>query len=173
MNELKELDFKDKSFTANGKTYFIEQSVSYHRWIEWRKLQPQLAFDSDFGTIFANVKRAYDLMNQRDQKPLDAGNVLYNILHGIKDAMDDKHIPLVMRLCALFMNTQDEDRRVFSEELMQIKFDDWVAEGISMQSFFLFAISSIPNFLPNYEAITQSILDSTIKKVPQMMTETK
>lgn len=157
MGQLKEIKFEDKKFDANGKTYFIEQSVSYARWMEWRKIQPQLGFDCDYGTMFAQLRKAYDFLNQREQKPLDAGNILFNLMNGIKGAMDDKHIPLVMRLCALFMNTADEDRTVITEQMIMDKVDDWNKEGIGMQSFFLFAISSIPNFLPNYESIIRDI----------------
>lgn len=157
MGQLKEIKFDELKFTANNKEYFIEQSVSYSRWIEWRRIQPQLGFDCDFGTMQQQLRKAYDFLNQRDQKPLDAGNIIYNLMSGIASAMDDKHIPLVMRLCALFMNTLDEDRVTFSDELVRIKVDDWNKEGISMNSFFLFAISSIPNFLPSYESITRDI----------------
>ncbi len=162
-NSLKEINFEDKQFTANGKTYFVEQSLSYRRWIEWRKIQPQLAFDCDYGTMFAQLRKAYDLLNQRDQKPLDAGNILFNLMNGIQQAMDDKQVPLVMRLCALFMNTADEDRTTITEEMIQVKADDFNTEGISMHSFFLFAISSIPNFIPNYESTIQDISQGILK----------
>jgi len=153
--EIKKIDFTKGSFLANGKEYFIETKISTRRWISWRQLQAEVGFGVQFDTIFANIKKAYELLNQRDQKPMDAGVILYNILHGIKKVMDDE-VPEVISMCALFMNTKDEDRRTITEAQVREKLNDWQEEGIDMNSFFAFAINSIPGYIESYKQITPS-----------------
>lgn len=157
MNSLKKINFAEKTFTANGKTYFIETTLSYDRWKEWRKLQVEISYDVSFDNLFEKLKDTWALLNQPTPKVLDAGVTLYNVMQGMKMAMDDKQIPLVIQMCALFMNVEDEDRRFITKEQIATKANDWKEEGIDMESFFTFAISSIPNFLKSYESIIQDI----------------
>lgn len=155
MAELKKINFSDRKFEANGKTYLIEQSINYERWKAYRKIQVELGYDISFDNLFGKIREAWDCLNKSAPEPLSAGVILYNIMNGMHTAMDDKNTPLVLKMCALFMNTQDEDRTIITEEMYAAKAEDW--KEIDMQSFFLFAISSIPNFMPNYESITQDI----------------
>lgn len=163
-NQLKVIDFSQKKFVANGKEYFIEENLSYERWIMWRKLQVQIGYDITFDVLFSKIKEAYLYLNKPTPEPVSAGVILYNIMEGVKMISDDKQIPLVIRLCALFVNTKDEDRATITEAIIEEKKDDWVKEGISMNSFFALAISSIPSFLENYEVIIQNTSQQTESK---------
>lgn len=160
--QLKELSFKDKKFEANGKTYFIEQLISYDRWLLWRKLQMSLMFGKDGAGVFAEFKKIYDALNHKDSKVADAIIIAYNAMDSIK-GFDDR-IPQVCQLCALFINTADEDRSSITDAQIQQKVDDWKAEGISMNSFFLLAIYLIPNFQTIYEKIIQNISPESPKE---------
>ncbi len=151
--EIKKIDFTKGSFHANGKEYFIETKISTRRWIQWRRLQAEVGYGVQFDTIFENLHKAYGLLNQT--KFADASVILYNIMHGIKKVMDDE-IPEVINMCALFMNTKDEDRRTITEAQVREKLNDWQEEGIDMNSFFAFAINSIPGYIESYKQITPS-----------------
>lgn len=155
--EIKEIDLAKGSFMANGKEYFIEAKISTRRWVIWRKTQAETGFGVQLGTMFENISQAYACLNQSDRKIADASVILYNILHGIKKVMDEDEIPEVITMCALFMNTKDEDRRYLSDALIREKYNDWEKEGIDMNSFFAFAINSIPGYIEAYEKLTPGI----------------
>lgn len=165
MRELKKINFEDKKFTANGNVYYIEQSLTQDRWKEWRKLQVELAYDMTYDILFEKLKLAYTHLNKPHPEPADCAVILHNIMYGLKGAMEEKRTPLVLQLCSLFMNTADEDRTVITEQMIDKKTEDWRIEGIDMNSFFLFALNSIPNFIPSYNSIIQSILQKDL--IPQ------
>lgn len=162
--ELKKIDFAQKEFTANGKTYFIESSYSYDRYRMWKKLQVEIGFGSTFTELFDSLIRIYSHCNKPQPEPVDAGMIAYNQAHAIKNAMNDRYIEPVMQMCALFMNTKDEDRRYITLQQIQDKVNDWNEEGIDMDSFFTFAISLIPNFLKHFASITPDTLEEQVTK---------
>jgi hypothetical protein len=144
-----------KEFKANGHDYVIEESISYDRWIEWRKVQVELMYGHGADEIFASIKKAYGLLNQKNSEVVEAGIILHNLMSSVK-AINDERIPEVIQLCSLFMNRVDEDRRTITPAMIQEKANDWREEGIDMQSFFMYAVNSIPNFLPIFESLIQS-----------------
>lgn len=158
--ELKRINWEAGQFEANGKVYYIESRLSVERWIEWRKQQIELSFSLTFEELMRDIRKAYDLINAKDSKIVEAGIVLYNLMHGIKK-IGEGSIPEVIRLAALFLNTKDEDRTHFSDALVKEKMNDWSAEGIAMDDFFAFAISTIPNFIKHYEAAIRDFSEQT------------
>jgi hypothetical protein len=142
-----------KQFTANGVEYFIESSISERRWINYQQLQIELAFSLTFEEMFKMLREAYDLLNK--QKFADAAVRIYNLMESIKKVAE-QDIPPIIAMCALFINTADEDRRIITKEMIEKKRQDWFEEGIDMNSFFLFAINSIPGFIHVYKEISRS-----------------
>lgn len=144
-------------FEANGKTYLIEERISTQRWKAWRKIQVPLMFGVTIDVVFKRIKEAYTLLNKKESEIIEAGIILHNLMTTIKDIDDESRVPDVVQLCALFINTPEEDRRTISESQIREKCRDWEDAGVDIQSFFLFAINSIPNFQPLYEQLTQNI----------------
>ncbi len=161
MSKLKELDPKEKTFTANSKTYEIEESFSYARWMEYEKLQIELSYGVTFQALFHNLKEVWEELQQMHFGK--ACVLVYNMMAGVKNKLDDRIHP-ALRMCALFINTKDEDRRIITEEMIKVKMADWEAEGISVNSFFALAIGFIPNFISAYKEVTQDTFLSTAPK---------
>lgn len=131
-NELKSPDLKAPSFTANGKKYQIESSISIARKIECDKLIIEVTGGGNMGENFSDWKKVYELCN--DKKFADIAVLAHNRMEGVKK-WQERHDP-VLSLCALFINEEIEDRRVITNEMIRQKISDWEAEGIEY-AFFL------------------------------------
>lgn len=168
MSEVKILDPNCKEFEANGKTYYKEDTLTIVRWKMWLKLQHKLGWGMSFEEIIKQFRNIYDVCNKPSPEPGMACILAYNAMMKVKNVQDDNYVPEIIQMCALFINTKDEDRGTINEAMIREKEADWIKEGISMNSFFLFALGSIPNFIPIYKAITQ---DTFLSKQDQEKSE--
>lgn len=150
--KLKVIDIKMKSFTANGNEYFIEMGgISMERFIEYEKLQVELGYGVTFIQLYELIKESYELCNK--QKFADLAVKLYNVLQGIKN-FEERRTP-AFELCALFINTKDENRGIINSDMINAKIKDWEAEGLDSVPFFQLAVSSLQNFSTAYNVAIQ------------------
>jgi len=154
--EAKRLNFEKTpfSFEANGHTYHSTQTVCIDRFIELERLQAHVGFGKDFMYIYNKLKDAYDNMNKN--KLADSAVIIHNLLNGIGQNLDKRDHP-ALRLCALFVNRDDEDATVLDEDLMDAKIEDWRKEGYNISDFFQLATRSVNGFYDALEEITQNI----------------
>lgn len=152
---LRKLSPSDKTFTANGTTYHIESSISQSRWVEYQKLQVEIGYSITFEDLFNKLREAYDAANA--QRLADVCVILYNIMHGVKKVAE-ADTDNIIRMCALFINYEGEDRRFITEADIEKKAKDWQQEGIDMSSFFQLAVHSIRGFAEIYSASTKDTL---------------
>lgn len=150
--QLKVIDLNQKQFDANGKTYYIETSLSFERYIMYQKMQHQLAWDAGFYGVYETLKKTYELVNQ--MKFADAAVQLHNTMSGLK-MVDSREVP-ALTLCALFINTEEEDRKIINDDMIKKKLADWEAEGLDILPFFQLAMDSIQNFKKVYSEIILS-----------------
>lgn len=156
MKELIKLDLETKEFTGiSGKKYYVAQAneLSLDYFLEWQKLQPQVAYGADFTSLNKNLNRAYEAAN--NGKIADTGVILWNILNGIDKDIDKRTSP-VLELCSLFIFGEDEDRTKFDAEYMQRKIEDWRNTGIDTISFFRFAFSLVIGLSEELEKVSQN-----------------
>lgn len=154
-------------FKANGTEYLIRTSLTITRFEEFEKLQIYVGYGVDFRNMFGNLRKAYDYMN--NSKIADASVVLYNIMNGIKDQLEERENE-VLQLCTLFICTEDEDLTKHDPVLMDKKIQDWKEEGIAMESFFTLAFSLVNGFMPVYQEVSKSIsehLEAAKKEIPR------
>lgn len=161
ITQLKELTLKDKSFEANGKTYVVHESISIDRWMKLEKMGPEITYGYTFDNFFKLLK---DLWGHIQRMEFGMASVLlYNMMNGVKNVTDDK-LHIALKQCCLFMNVEGEDLADITDAQMRVKIADWKLEGISINSFFLFAINFIPGFIAAYKESSQ---DSFLKNPPQ------
>lgn len=160
MKELKVIDLKEKKFTANGVDYYIESGLSFKRFRMYQKLQIECGYEVGFAGMFDKIKKIYDMCNA--MKFADIAVLTSNILHGIAK-VEERKIP-VLSLCALFINTKDEDRSVINDDIVDKKIADWEAEGLDITPFFTLALSSMENFSKAWEEVTRNILEVTTEE---------
>lgn len=154
MSQLKNLPTDTNVFMANGKKYFIEDKLSYNRWLLYQKLEIELTFDISFSGMFNKLTETYALLNQ--QRFADASVCVRDLMFGIANNIDKRTHP-AYALCALFINQEDEDRTDISETIIKAKIEDWNTEGYSVQSFFSIALNIVPNFAKVLQSDIQDI----------------
>lgn len=138
---------KAPSFTANGKTYVIEKKISIARKIECDKLIIEVTGGGNMGENFSDWKKVYELCN--DKKFADIAVLAHNRMEGVKK-WQERHDP-VLGLCALFINEENEDRRVISDEMIKAKIKDWSEEGIEYAFFLTMAKGLLKNLTLSWE----------------------
>lgn len=155
-NSLKQIDLTKKEFVANGKTYYIESSISFERFLWYQKLEIECGYQVGFYGLFENIKKIYELCN--GMKFADIAVLCHNVMNGIK-MVDNRKIPF-LQMCALFINTADEDRSIISDDIVDRKIADWEAEKLDILPFFQLGASSIKNFSTVYKELTQAISEN-------------
>jgi len=147
------IDLKDK-FECGGRTFFIEDTLSFNRYRELQRLSIEFGFSRTFVDLFKDVQKCYDLM-QTAKNYADVSVTLYNILTGTA-MIEEKDAP-ALRLCALFINEKDEDTTVFDEKRMKEKIDCWSKE-LEVSPFFHLAASLVDGWMPAYKLTTRNTL---------------
>lgn len=129
------------SFTANGKKYLIEKSLSVKRWKKYREIVVKLQYGTKAEELFDELKKIWELREQGKHSTPDV--MLHNILHGVA-GIADRTEPM-LELCTLFINTSEEDRKDITDGQIAEKIEDWEAEAININDFFLLAMNFVPN----------------------------
>ena len=150
-NELKHLDQTKSYFEANGKKYHISKSMCIERYRHFEDLQALVGFGRNFEEIFTAFKDIWSALDEQGgAKVATASIICHNAMTGIKTKLEQRHHPALM-LCTLFMNYEGEDEKVYDEEVMKSKIEDWQTEGYDINDFFTEAWSLVPSFIETYK----------------------
>jgi hypothetical protein len=152
---LRKIDFKEKQFECGGRTFYIQDSLSFNRYRELQRLSIEFGFSTSFIELFKEVKKAYDYV-QTNKNWGDLAVTLYNIIAGVAK-LEDKDAP-ALRLCALFINEADEDVTIYDELKIKDKISCWGKE-LEINPFFNMAINLAKGWMPAYKVTSQSILN--------------
>lgn len=153
--QVKTIDLEAGRFEANGKVYLIEKSLSIDRWIKMNELEVELGFGVSYREMQASWSKVYELCNDRGGRFADVAVTAYNMSNGISKVFDRQ--PQVLKFCALFFNTEDEDRRTITDEQIGRKVEDWKAEGLSIDSFFVFSLGLVQGLADGYKQAIRSV----------------
>ena len=148
-----EIDRSAASFMANGKEYFIETKLSVNRWQKYQEFELEVGYGMSVAEMNKRLGEAVELLNK--VRLVDAAVLLHSLATGITKIRQRAHP--VFRLCALFMNTKDEDRTDITDELIMEKVNDWKAAGIDAGFFLAFAQTIMLGSIANLEIKTQEL----------------
>ena len=152
MNELKVIDFKEKKFTCGGRTFYIQDSLSFNRFRELQRISIEFGFSTTFVELFKEIQKCYDFV-QTNKNWGDLAVTLYNLMHGV--ASIENKDAAALRLCALFLNEKDEDITVYDEAKMKDKIECWSKE-LDVSPFFHWAASLVDGWMPAYNITIRS-----------------
>jgi len=151
---MKKIDFEASYFEADGRKFYMGESLCIERFMEYERLQNSMGFNLSFKQVFDKLNEIYALQNSN--KFLDSGIKLYNLMNGIAERVDGKIHP-ALEICALFVNEEGEDGTTWNKEMAKSKIDAWKKDGYDMQDFFTLAISLVQGFTTAYEEFTENI----------------
>lgn len=149
--QAKRIDLTKTSFVANGTEYFVQSTLTIARFCEFQILEKELAFSMSFQNVFKEINEACEMMNE--VRFVDVAVKLDNLRRGIAK-LEEKE-PTALKICTLFINTADEDPSIWNNDLMTKKIEDWKAEGIAIQDFFQFALTSVGGFISIYKKMSE------------------
>lgn len=152
---LKSVPIAEGVFMANGKKYIIEAGFSVQRWGVYQKLQ----LEAGFGVTFEEMLKAWEKVNGYANRLAftDIAVLAYNMVNGVRKIAERE--PVLLKMCALFINTENEDRRTINEDQITAKINDWQAECYNVNDFFTLALNTIQGYVKNYNRLTQNILE--------------
>lgn len=137
-------------FEANGKRYLVEKTISPQRYELWQKFAPEVAYGFSVPELFKQLRTIYDNYNKGNEVAV----IAHNLMRGLKEVNENTR-PAFWKICALYINTEDENRKSITEEQINAKINDWYEEGVDVHSFFVMALSSLPGFIEAYKEVSQ------------------
>lgn len=164
--ELKHIDKSVLSFNANGKEYTVETGMSINRFMKYQELEIEAAYGLSVPDLIKKLSTAITLLNS--VKFVDAAVLLSDTANGINKMRSRVHP--IFRLCALFINTKDEDKGDITEEAIEAKINDWKAEAISVEFFFACAKSTMLGFTESLLAEMESNLKEASSPAQEQQT---
>lgn len=166
---MKRIDFTKPSFVADGRTFYIKETLTIERFMEYERLQASMGFNLTFSAIFDSLKKIYELINSN--KILDGGIKLYNLMSGIAERIDGKLHP-ALEICSLFVIEEGEDITKYDDTIAKSKIEAWKKEGYAMQDFFTLAVSLVESFSEAYADFTEGF-SKLAEQTQQKITTTK
>ena len=149
-NEVKHLDQTKSYFEANGVKYHITKNLCIERWRHFEDLQALVGFGRSFEDLFTAFKDIWSALDEKGgAKVASASIICHNAMTGIKTKLEQRHHPALM-ICALFINGEGEDEKVYDDEVMANKVKNWQTEGYDINDFFQLAWSLVPSFIETY-----------------------
>lgn len=143
-----------REFEAGGKTYKVNETISVARFNKYQEMQVELLYGMDMEQMVKNMQQIIQINNNislngtlRIKDITDVNSIAYNTLRGIENIGKEMHPAL--KICTLFVNTDDENVGDWDESLARQKVEDW--KEIDMSFFLNLALSSISNFKENYK----------------------
>jgi hypothetical protein len=151
--QIKKVPIAEGRFVANGKTYIIENGFSIQRFSLYQKFQ----IEAGFGTTFEEMLKSWEKVNNYANRLLftDIAVLAYNMVNGVRKIAERE--PVLLKMCALFINEENEDRRTITEDQITAKLHDWQEDAYDVNDFFTLALNTIVGFVSNYNRLTQSI----------------
>lgn len=152
---MRTIDFKEKKFECGGRTFYVQDSLSFNRFRELQRISIEFGFSTTFVELFKEIQKCYDYV-QTNKNWGDLAVTLFNLLHGVS-SIDNKDAAAI-RLCALFINEKDEDVTVFDEAKMKDKIECWSKE-LDVSPFFHLAASLVDGWMPAYNITIRNTSD--------------
>lgn len=156
LGKLRNIDHDSGQFEANGKIYYLENKLSVSRFCDFQILQRELWTGMSIQDFFKGIQDLEKLLNQMRFSDIALWvNQAKNHMSKIKEKE-----PVMFKICTLFVNTEDEDRNKWDNDLVVKKMNDWKASGIDSQDFFHIALTLAGGFVEHYNNFIQSISGS-------------
>lgn len=153
LGKLRNIDFPSGQFEANGTIYYLENKLSVGRFCEFQVLQRELWTGMSIQDFFKGIQDVEKLLNQLRFSDIA---IWVNQVKTHMSKLKEKE-PVMFKIDTLFLNTEDEDRNKWDNDLVVKKMHDWKASGIDSQDFFHIALTLAPGFVEIYNNFIQSI----------------
>lgn len=158
--QLKKIDIEKGVFRSCGVNYYIDtEAMGYERTVRFAEMIPVISYGRRYIQLveFIHAMRVKMTSGGDDFKKtyFDVATELTNFDQYLLDNAGeyaDKYIDDVLRFCALFCVTKDEDLTTINDRLIEDKIENW-KKDMDMSSFFLLAKLRVPGYRETLMAI--------------------
>lgn len=134
--------------------YFLEPHISTERFKMMQKFELEMTFATSFKNLYKKLGEVYDTLNKG--KFADSSVKIRDIIEGTHRIDDENNFPTIIKYASLMLNTNDEDRKVYDENQMKEKIENWTKAGVPIQSFLAVALYSVNGLIQSYKENTQN-----------------
>lgn len=156
--KIKEIDVTDVTENglkgASGKIYRFSSTLNVDRFRRVQEMIVELEFGVTPESIYQRLNRAITVFDKKG--PYSGMAELYKIQEQFYLSLTRGEV--AMKLCALFLNTDEEDPTVATDEMIEAKVRDW--RLYEYTGFFQLCTSIIPGFRECLEESVRSGLMS-------------
>lgn len=158
-------------FKANGKTYYIlnpKEGLPLRRQRELEKMSVVVPFNAGLGEVLASLQRMKQVCNTlvgtSKETPNFTGLIeeIVNLERGLNESSRKWQASLIM--CTLFIIEPGEDLKTWSIDHANRKIEDWAAEGLIEQDFFILAMQ-----WSTYKLTLQAELLGRVKRAARVL----
>lgn len=142
-----------KTFTANGKEFIIDDSLSFDYFRQFEKLEAHVGYGVTFEEMFKTDKKLFEYLNKMDF--VNAAVLVHNRLNGIKEKLEQRTHPMLL-LCTLFIHYPHEDLTKYDSVIAEQKVKDWSTDYY-VNDFFSLAAQLVSGFIPALQELSQDI----------------
>jgi len=131
-------------FTANGNKYFIRSAadgLGFKRYVEMKRILSVVGFDATYSEQLNALNRITSAANTLVTKTPQL-DVLFREIENMRESIrrTERKWDYSLFAATLFIVRPDEDLNEWSEAQAEEKIEDWQAEGLHEQDFFLLVI---------------------------------
>ena len=176
MNELLKIDFEKGQLKTAEHLYFIKDSLSIERYIEFELLQAPAAYGLTFNDIYNQDEQAIKLFNEN--KAAEAITVLVNRRQSMKNMtvpvnsqglkIDKRHHG-ILQIAALFLVEENEDIKTFKQEVNDSKIEDFLKSGVDYKDLFTLVVKLVPGLLTALQEVSRitSLAEAMMEEIKQ------
>ena len=165
MANLIRINFEKGELITPKHRYKIADSKPVEKYIEFERLQCEVAYGYSFEEINRVIIAAIGHLNKADF--VQAAVLMDNLRNSIKNGIEKRESPIV-RLCMLFLIREDENEKEYSETFHKEKYNDVTSSGVDYQDFFSLAINTLPGLLQAYREVSQATSQETAKMIQEL-----
>lgn len=156
MEEIKRLDEKTRSFTANGRRYVVHENLTVEGFQRLEELRVEMEAGNSAGDLLKLLQKAYGLLNA--QKYADACVTLYNAIN-IGERINAQKYPAWIMALTLFVRPEGADLSVWDEQEAEGWVKDWNEQGYAATDLFGLAFASRIKFDSGFLSNSQDTSD--------------
>jgi hypothetical protein len=178
MNTPLRIDFALGQLKTPEHLYNLRNTLSIDYYTQFELLQAPVAYGYTFMDIYAQDEQVIKLYN--DGKPAEAITVIVNRRANMKNMSIpvnpiglkvDKRHHAVLQVAALFLIEETEDIRVFKQEVIDAKIEDFLSSGVSYEDLFTLVVKLAPGLLTALEEVSRtiSVVEQTAQQVKEQL----
>ena len=162
MSNLIKIDFEKGRLKTPNHTYYIKDSLSIDRYIEFELLQAPAAYGMTFSDIYTQDEQVLLLFNKGNMA--EAISVIVNRRQAMKNMsiptnsaglkVDKRHHG-ILQIAALFLVEKDEDTKTFKQEVNDEKIQDFLESGVDYKDLFMLVVKLVPGLLTALEEVSR------------------